>query len=84
MLKQNPMLIQKIIAERLSDKLQIIMVPTDGRNFFASDVLHSAFAGVPAANGTDDGDRALLGARQNPDQVIAAPVHKAMQTAKVK
>src|SRR6266576_935632 len=27
-LKQNPMLIQKIIAERLSDKLQIIMVPT--------------------------------------------------------
>ncbi len=32
-LKQNPMLIQKIIAERLSDKLQIIMVPTDGRQF---------------------------------------------------
>jgi len=26
-LKQNPMLIQKIIAERLSDKLQIMMVP---------------------------------------------------------
>ena len=45
MLKQNPMLIQKIIAERLSDKLQIIMVPTDGRNFFASDVLRSAFSG---------------------------------------
>jgi regulator of protease activity HflC (stomatin/prohibitin superfamily) len=44
-LKQNPMLIQKIIAERLSDKLQIIMVPTDGKNFFAADVLRSAFAG---------------------------------------
>jgi regulator of protease activity HflC (stomatin/prohibitin superfamily) len=42
-LKQNPMLIQKIIAERLSDKLQIIMVPMDGKNFFASDVLRSAF-----------------------------------------
>lgn len=41
-LKQNPMLIQKIIAERLSDKLQIIMVPMDGKNFFASDVLRSA------------------------------------------
>lgn len=41
-LKQNPMLIQKIIAERLSDKLQIIMVPTDGKNFFATDVLRSA------------------------------------------
>src|SRR5258707_2906492 len=28
-LKSNPMLIQKIIAERLSDKLQIMMVPID-------------------------------------------------------
>ena len=46
-LKQNPMLIQKIIAERLSDKLQIMMVPIDGKNFFANDVLRSAFnAGV--------------------------------------
>ena len=42
-LKQNPMLIQKIIAERLSDKLQILMVPMDGKNFFASDVMRSAF-----------------------------------------
>jgi regulator of protease activity HflC (stomatin/prohibitin superfamily) len=44
-LKQNPMLIQKIIAERLSDKLQIMMVPMDGKNFFASDVMRSAFSG---------------------------------------
>ena len=44
-LKQNPMLIQKIIAERLSDKLQIMMVPIDGKNFFANDVLRSAFSG---------------------------------------
>ena len=44
-LKQNPMLIQKIIAERLSDKLQIMMVPMDGKNFFASDVMRSAFTG---------------------------------------
>ncbi len=44
-LKSNPMLIQKMIAERLSDKLQIIMVPTDGKNFFAGDVLRSAFSG---------------------------------------
>jgi regulator of protease activity HflC (stomatin/prohibitin superfamily) len=50
-LKENPLLIQKIVAERLSDKLQIIMVPTDGRNFFASDVLRSAFAGAPPAAG---------------------------------
>lgn len=53
-LKQNPMLIQKIIAERLSDKLQIIMVPTDGRNFFADDVLRSAFSGAPLGGATDE------------------------------
>jgi regulator of protease activity HflC (stomatin/prohibitin superfamily) len=54
-LKQNPMLIQKIIAERLSDKLQIMMVPMDGKNFFASDVLRSAFqSGNNAANNAPD------------------------------
>jgi regulator of protease activity HflC (stomatin/prohibitin superfamily) len=56
-LKQNPMLIQKIIAERLSDKLQIIMVPTDGRNFFASDVLRSAFSGGINTNNADDNEQ---------------------------
>jgi regulator of protease activity HflC (stomatin/prohibitin superfamily) len=56
-LKQNPMLIQKIIAERLSDKLQIIMVPTDGRNFFASDVLRSAFSSGTGSNNTDDNEQ---------------------------
>jgi regulator of protease activity HflC (stomatin/prohibitin superfamily) len=37
-LKQNPLLINKIVAERLSDKLQIMMVPADGK-FFMNDVL---------------------------------------------
>src|SRR6202521_5859004 len=58
-LKSNPMLIQKIIAERLSDKLQIMMVPMDGKNFFANDVMRSAFSGVTGGkdNGSsDDGD----------------------------
>ena len=50
-LKQNPMLIQKIIAERLSDKLQIMMVPIDGRNFFANDVMRSAFSSVGSGRG---------------------------------
>src|SRR5215831_12296554 len=40
-LKQNPLLINKIIAEKLSDKLQIMMVPADGKFFFANDVLKS-------------------------------------------
>ena len=38
-LKGNPLLINKIIAERLSDKLQIMMVPSDGKFFFTNDVL---------------------------------------------
>ncbi len=41
-LKENPLLIQKIIAERLSDKVQIMMVPADGKFFFANDVLRAA------------------------------------------
>jgi regulator of protease activity HflC (stomatin/prohibitin superfamily) len=38
-LKQNPLLINKIVAERLSDKLQVMMVPSDGKFFFTNDVL---------------------------------------------
>jgi len=38
-LRESPLLINKIIAERLSDKVQIMMVPADGKYFFASDVL---------------------------------------------
>ena len=58
-LKQNPLLIQKIIAERLSDKLQIMMVPMDGKNFFAADVMRSAFQnnnsnGNSAPDASDD------------------------------
>jgi regulator of protease activity HflC (stomatin/prohibitin superfamily) len=53
-LKSNPMLIQKIIAERLSDKLQIMMVPIDGKNFFANDVLRSAFGSASSNASADD------------------------------
>jgi regulator of protease activity HflC (stomatin/prohibitin superfamily) len=53
-LKQNPMLIQKIIAERLSDKLQIMMVPVDGKNFFANDVFRSAFSGAGTGTASSD------------------------------
>ena len=56
-LKQNPMLIQKIIAERLSDKLQIMMVPVDGKNFFANDVFRSAFNGTAgSSSGEEDAE----------------------------
>ena len=45
-LKQNPLLINKIMAERLSDKIQVMMVPTDG-NFFFKDMLGSMTAPRP-------------------------------------
>jgi regulator of protease activity HflC (stomatin/prohibitin superfamily) len=51
--KDNPLLIQKIVAEKLSDKMQIMMVPMDGRNFFANDVFRSAFS-LPGAPGAGD------------------------------
>jgi regulator of protease activity HflC (stomatin/prohibitin superfamily) len=41
-LKDNPLLIQKIVAERLSDKMQIMIVPMDGGGFFANDVFRAA------------------------------------------
>jgi regulator of protease activity HflC (stomatin/prohibitin superfamily) len=44
-LKENPLLIQKIVAERLSDKVQIMMVPMDGKFFFTNDVLRSTPVG---------------------------------------
>jgi hypothetical protein len=55
-LKSNPMLIQKIIAERLSDKLQIMMVPIDGKNFFANDVMRSAFSDISGGNNKSSED----------------------------
>jgi hypothetical protein len=64
-LKSNPMLIQKIIAERLSDKLQIMMVPIDGKNFFANDVMRSAFSAGSASKDT--------GAQDESDSEEASP-----------
>ena len=42
LLNKSPLLINKIVAERLSDKIQVVMVPSDGKFFFASDVFRSA------------------------------------------
>ena len=43
-LKQNPLLINKIIAEKLSDKVQIMMVPSDGKFFLTNDLMHGVTA----------------------------------------
>jgi uncharacterized membrane protein YqiK len=44
LLNKSPLLINKIVAERLSDKIQVVMVPSDGKFFFANDVFKSAAA----------------------------------------
>jgi len=41
LLNKSPLLINKIVAERLSDKIQVLMVPSDGKFFFANDVFRS-------------------------------------------
>ena len=74
-LKQNPLLIQKIIAERLSDKLQIMMVPMDGKNFFASDVMRSAFQNNSNGNNTST----LLDTPDDPDDSPAPLASAATQ-----
>jgi len=49
-LKESPIMLQKIIADKLSDKVQIMMVPSDGKFFFANDVLHGAPVAAEAVN----------------------------------
>jgi regulator of protease activity HflC (stomatin/prohibitin superfamily) len=44
LLNKSPLLINKIIAERLSDKIQVLMVPSDGKFFFANDVFKAGVA----------------------------------------
>jgi len=56
-LKQNPLLINKIVAERLSDKLQIMMVPADGKFFFANDVLRSMSVANHASQAEEPDER---------------------------
>ncbi len=68
-LKQEPLLINKIIAERLSDKLQIMMVPADGKYFFASDVLRGT---LPKVDQMDDPPQAVP--QQQPEDPPASPM----------
>jgi regulator of protease activity HflC (stomatin/prohibitin superfamily) len=60
-LKQNPLLINKIIAEKLSDKVRIMMVPMDGKFFLTNDLLN----GAPMPEGMGDADAQDPPARAN-------------------
>jgi regulator of protease activity HflC (stomatin/prohibitin superfamily) len=70
LLKQNPLLINKIVAERMSDKLQIMMVPSDAKIFF-NDVLKS---GIPAdALSNAKAAQAAAEAEEDPEQSNDSP-----------
>src|SRR5579864_6680602 len=61
-LKQNPLLINKIVAERLSDKLQIMMVPADGK-FFMNDVLRNMNMASGAAQAAEPSEEQAQNSR---------------------
>jgi hypothetical protein len=54
LLNKSPLLINKIVAERLSDKIQVLMVPSDGKFFFANDVFKN-MANSPVVKQEMDG-----------------------------
>jgi len=67
LLKENPLLINKIIAERLSDKLQIMMVPSDGK-FFFNDVLKGSTPASMVAQADDAEDEGNDGGQNQQQQ----------------
>jgi len=56
LLNESPLLINKIIAERLSDKIQVLMVPSDGKFFFANDVFKAAATNPALKHEMEDDD----------------------------
>ncbi|MHB8540633.1 MAG: prohibitin family protein [Candidatus Acidiferrales bacterium] len=60
-LRGNPLLIQKIVAEKLSDKVRIMLVPSDGKFFFTNGVLDMPPGAADAAPSARNGD--ALGGR---------------------
>ena len=76
LLNKSPLLINKIIAERLSDKIQVVMVPSDGKFFFANDVFKS-MANAPVVKqemDSEDGARCRRAATDIlPDEHVRHP-----------
>jgi regulator of protease activity HflC (stomatin/prohibitin superfamily) len=56
LLNKSPLLINKIIAERLSDKIQMVMVPADGKFFFANDVFKAGLTNTVLKQEMDSQD----------------------------
>ena len=54
LIQRNPLLIQKALADKLSDKIQVIIAPPSSGGFFASGLL-GMNANAPAGAGTNPG-----------------------------
>ena len=63
-LKGNPLLVQYTVAEKLSDKVQIMLVPSDGKYFFTNDVLNSAVNSDTTGDSSAGAPSATLGGLQ--------------------
>ncbi|MGH9864117.1 MAG: SPFH domain-containing protein, partial [Candidatus Acidiferrales bacterium] len=65
-LRGNPLLIQKIVAEKLSDKVRIMMVPMDGKFFFTNGVFDTPLGTADApSTRTGGASGAQAGAQSN-------------------
>ncbi|HEY4178300.1 MAG TPA: SPFH domain-containing protein [Kofleriaceae bacterium] len=58
LIRKNPLLIQKTLADKLSDKIQVVIAPPNTQGFFASGLL----GGSPPAPATDPAPAADTGA----------------------
>lgn len=77
-LKVNPLLVQYTVAEKLSDKVQIMLVPNDGKFFFTNNVLQSAMnadgngdSSTGAPNASLGGSSRLSGSNMSPSTAAA-------------
>jgi regulator of protease activity HflC (stomatin/prohibitin superfamily) len=54
LIAKNPLLIQKTLADKLSDKIQVIIAPPQVGGFFAGNLVGGAAANAPAARAQDE------------------------------
>jgi regulator of protease activity HflC (stomatin/prohibitin superfamily) len=66
LITRNPLLIQKTVADKLSDKIQVVIAPPGAGGFFASGLLGGTGAGTPAV--APRGDRGPMAAESSPEE----------------
>jgi hypothetical protein len=81
LLNKSPLLINKIVAERLSDKIQVVMVPSDGKFFFANDVFKGmANSPVEVKQEMDSKDEGLHPVNRRADRKIGKDMDRMLHS----